>query len=238
MDEASPAALIEKYARAAHWKMSTSPFSGEDEALFRACFPLSCAGVAQPFFFWRFRARSRRQPVFAVVRHGPYARAMFPHSAYRKLEQQISGMSMEDMDDFLHEEPARTELSLSYNIRTETPQQRSKKTNVRETYADDFEQYYDIYEAGGFLKYGETLAQEYRFLNTIVLEFEQVNGYEEFLTSIEQKARQFSSISTSRRAKADTTWKTSVSQMKRSGICAVRPFSAYPQKGIATGTGF
>ena len=57
------------------------------------------------------------------------------------------------------------------------------------------DRYYDIYEAGGFLKYGETLAQEYRFLNTIVLEFEQVNGYEEFLTSIEQKARQLSSIS-------------------------------------------
>ena len=41
-----------------------------------------------------------------------------PSSAYRKLEQQISGMSMEDMDDFLHEELARTEglshISVSY----------------------------------------------------------------------------------------------------------------------------
>ena len=120
-----------------------------------------------------------------------------PSSAYRKLEQQISGMSMEDMDDFLHEELARTEgLSHIYNIlRTEAYNNGQKDERLRETYADDFEQYYDIYEAGGFLKYGETLAQEYRFLNTIVLEFEQVNGYEEFLTSIEQKAQQLSSIS-------------------------------------------
>ena len=64
-----------------------------------------------------------------------------PSSAYRKLEQQISGMSMEDMDDFLHEELARTEgLSHIYNIlRTEAYNNGQKDERLRETYADDFE---------------------------------------------------------------------------------------------------
>ena len=54
-----------------------------------------------------------------------------PSSAYRKLEQQISGMSMEDMDDFLHEELARTEgLSHIYNILRTEAYNNGQKTNV------------------------------------------------------------------------------------------------------------
>ena len=163
-----------------------------------------------------------------------------PSSAYRKLEQQISGMSMEDMDDFLHEELARTEgLSHIYNIlRTEAYNNGQKDERLRETYADDFEQYYDIYEAGGFLKYGETLAQEYRFLNTIVLEFEQVNGYEEFLTSIEQKARQLSSISIFAESKSGYDMENirvtdeAFRDMRGTSI------QYYPQKGIMTALDF
>ena len=163
-----------------------------------------------------------------------------PSSAYRKLEQQISGMSMEDMDDFLHEELARTEgLSHIYNIlRTEAYNNGQKDERLRETYADDFEQYYDIYEAGGFLKYGETLAQEYRFLNTIVLEFEQVNGYEEFLTSIEQKARKLSSISIFAESKSGYDMENirvtdeAFRDMRGTSI------QYYPQKGIMTALDF
>ena len=39
-----------------------------------------------------------------------------PSSAYRKLEQQISGMSMEDMDDFLHEEQKHTTTVKKTNV--------------------------------------------------------------------------------------------------------------------------
>ena len=93
-------------------------------------------------------------------------------------------------------------------------------------------------QAGGFLKYGETLAQEYRFLNTIVLEFEQVNGYEEFLTSIEQKARQLSSISIFAESKSGYDMENirvtdeAFRDMRGTSI------QYYPQKGIMTALDF
>lgn len=120
-----------------------------------------------------------------------------PASTYHALEQRISGMSMEEMDGFLHDEQARAEAlnHIDNILRTEAYNNGEKNERLREAYAADFETYYDAYKAGDFLRYGDTLIQEYRFLNAIVLEFEQVHGYEEFLDSIEQKARQLSSIS-------------------------------------------
>ena len=95
----------------------------------------------------------------------------------------------------------------------------------------------DVYKRQ-FLKYGETLAQEYRFLNTIVLEFEQVNGYEEFLTSIEQKARQLSSISIFAESKSGYDMENirvtdeAFRDMRGTSI------QYYPQKGIMTALDF
>ena len=120
-----------------------------------------------------------------------------PSQAYRTLAQQLSGMTMQEMDTFLHEELARTEALTHIDgiVRMEAYNNGKKDEQMRETYAADFEKYGDLYQTGDFLKYSETLSAEYRFLNGIVLEFEQVNGYEESLDSIEQKAKQLSGIS-------------------------------------------
>ena len=161
-------------------------------------------------------------------------------SAYRKLNQQISGMSMEEMDDFLHEKRARAEgLSYIYQVlRLEAYNSGRKNKELRETYADAFEQYYDIYEAGGFLEYGKTLGQEYRFLNTTVLEFEQVNGYEEFLESIEEKARKLSSISIFADSESGYDMENIRVTEKAFRDMDGTSIQYYPQKGIMTALDF
>lgn len=163
-----------------------------------------------------------------------------PSQAYRTLTQQLSGMTMQEMDTFLHEELARAEALTHIDgiVRMEAYNNGKKDEQMRETYAADFEQYGDLYQTGDFLKYSETLSAEYRFLNGIVLEFEQVNGYEEFLDSIEQKAKQLSGISIF--AESESGYDMENIRVTDEAFKGMRgtPIHYYPQKGLMTALDF
>lgn len=163
-----------------------------------------------------------------------------PPSAYRTLSGEISGMGMEETDAFLHNELARAKgLSHIYQVLREEAWNSGKENEYwRAEYADDFAAYYDMYKAGNFLRYGETLSQEYRFLDGLVLEFEQASGYEEFLDSIEQKAKQLSSISIF--ANSGSGYDMENIRVTDEAFRGMRgtPIQYYPQKGLMTALGF
>lgn len=163
-----------------------------------------------------------------------------PAAAYRTLERETDGMSMQEMDDFLHTALARTQgLSRIYNVlREEAWNGGRQNESLRAEYAADFEEYYDLYTAGNFLRYGETLSQEYRFLNTIVLEFEQVNGYEAFLDSIDQKADQLASISIFANSASGYDMENIRTTQQAFRDMRGTPIRYYPQKGLLTALDF
>ena len=163
-----------------------------------------------------------------------------PAAAYQTLEREIKGMSMPEMDAFLHTALARTQgLSRIANVLREEAWNGGKQSEyLRTEYAADFENYDDLYSTGSFLHYGETLSQEYRFLNTIVLEFEQVNGYGEFLDSIDQKAQQLASISIFANSAGGYDMENiRVTQEAFRGMRGT-PILYYPQKGLLTALDF
>lgn len=163
-----------------------------------------------------------------------------PAAAYQTLEREIAGMDMPQMDAFLHDALARTQgLTHIYGVLREEAWNGGRQNEfLRAEYASDFESYYDLYLSGSFLRYGETLSQEYRFLNTIVLEFEQVNGYEAFLDSIDQKAAQLSSISIF--ANSGSGYDMENIRVTQEAFRNMRgtPVRYYPQKGLMTALDF
>lgn len=163
-----------------------------------------------------------------------------PSIAYRTLESEISCMTMEEMDTFLHESLTRTEslLHIDRVLREEAYAGGRQNESLREQYADDFTSCYTLYASGQYLHYGNTLSQEYRFLKTITVEFDQARNYESFLDSIEQKAKQLSAISIF----ANSTHSYD-SENIRITEQAYRDMSGtsihyYPQKGLMTALDF
>ena len=76
-------------------------------------------------------------------------------------------------------------------------------------------------------------------MNIIVLEFEQVNGYEEFLTSIEQKARQLSLDLYFRGEQSGyDTENIRVTDAAVRWLCAGTSIQYYPQKRTMTALDF
>lgn len=159
-------------------------------------------------------------------------------SAYQTLEQDIRGMDSDETGAFLHEALDRiTALyCIDSTLRMEAWNGGKENETLRTQYTDEFARYYDEYAAGQFLRYGRNLAQEYRFLDTLVREYDTVTGYEDFLDSIEAKAEQLSSISIFAESGYD-------SENIRATAAAFRsmhgtPITWYPQKGLATALDF
>lgn len=163
-----------------------------------------------------------------------------PAAAYRTLERALAGQSMEEMDAFLHGELHRVEAlsHIDSILRAEAWNGGNRDETARQRYAADFAQYGEVYQAGGYLRYGKTLAQEYRFLKTIMLEFEQVSGYEAFLDSIDTKAKQLSSISIF--AESESGYDLANIEATAAAFAGMRgiPIQYYPQKGLMTALDF
>ena len=163
-----------------------------------------------------------------------------PASAYRALEAQTAGMGMDELDTFLHGELARAEAlsHIDYTLRTEAYRGGRQDEALRAQYAEDFARYYGAYVAGDFLHYAPTLAQEYRFLDGICLEFEQADGYEAFLDSIDQKAQQLSQISIF--AQSESGYDMANIRATAADFAGMRgtAIQYYPQKGLVTALDF
>lgn len=160
--------------------------------------------------------------------------------SYRRIEQQIAGMDMPATGAFLHAAQERTValVQIENVLRTEAYNNGARHERLRAEYAKAFEDYYEVYQAGGYLQFGETLAEEYRLLDTLIKEFDTVDRYEDFLASIEENARQLSSISIFSNSKNDYDIKTIEATARAYRDMSGRELHYYPQKGLLTALDF
>ncbi len=117
--------------------------------------------------------------------------------AYRTMQSDLQDMTMHEKDDYIHSqlEKAKALSTIESVLQIEAWNGGRQDEYMRKQYASEFENYFEIYENGDFLRYNDTLAKEYTFLNKIALEFETVNGYDDYLIEIDAKANQLSGIS-------------------------------------------
>lgn len=161
-------------------------------------------------------------------------------SAYRTLAISMRGKDMNELDAFLYAELSRTEAltHIDYTLREEAVKNGKFNEVLRDKYALDFKSYLTLYQEMDFLKYGNSLTQEYAFLNAIVLEFSQVSDYEGFLNELEERAERLLTISvfadSSRGFEKENIIVTS------NAFRGMRDISIhyFPQKGIVTALNF
>lgn len=121
----------------------------------------------------------------------------FSSHAYKAMQRNLQGLTMSQTQSFVAEETRRATalLSIESVLRSEAYNNGIKAKYAREQYKAEFAEFYHIYAEGGYLKYNQTLVDEYKFLTKIKAECETVAGYNSFLDDIKLKATQLSSIS-------------------------------------------
>lgn len=168
------------------------------------------------------------------------ASSAFTPAAYHALCADIAGMDMPQMGEFLHESLRRAEaMSRIENVlRTEAWNGGTQDEYMARAVCAGVQRFYEEYAAGNYLRYGDTLPREYTFLKTIVLEYDEVAGYDAFLDSIAQKAQQLSSISIFANS-ADGYDLANIEATARAfeGMRGI-PIQYYPQRGLMTALDF
>lgn len=116
--------------------------------------------------------------------------------AYKTMQASLQGLSMEEKQAFVNEEMRRvTGFAAIDNILRSQAYGSVSGDYYRQQYKAEFDEFYDEYTLGNFLKYNSTLAREYLFLQKIQAECKVVAEYDTFLNEINKKAAQMSGIS-------------------------------------------
>ncbi len=164
-----------------------------------------------------------------------------PQSAYRMISSELADLSMEQKGEFLSERfeyiEAMYQLNEIYAEQTMYGDDNQYVMGLLDIHADKVEKYSDAYAKGIELRYTESLNLELSFINDIYREYQQVLGYEQFLTDIEDAGNNLSSISIF----ADTDSydnKNIVSTQQAYQNMRGTEIEYHPQKGIETATDF
>ena len=117
--------------------------------------------------------------------------------AYHVMNAALTHKTMAEKSAFIKEELHRVEglHIVSGILRNEAYNGGKKDSAMRERYAAEMTEFYDLYKAGGTLQYTDNLSNEYLFLKKIEAECSTVAGYDAFLDSVSEKATQLSGIS-------------------------------------------
>lgn len=161
-------------------------------------------------------------------------------ASYRKLASELVPMDMTQKEEYITSLYAQVEAMVTIdNIQRQTALLGAEYTVwLRERNADIIDEYYDIYASGDYLLFTSNLNEEYAFLNSIRLEFEQVNNYDEFLLEIDEKANTLQSISIFATGEDDFTGKSiRKTASDFAGMENINP-DFFPQKGLRTAIGF
>lgn len=125
------------------------------------------------------------------------SRTAYSAHAYQTMNAQLSGMTMPEKYTFINEEFEKIKaLNIIDNIlRTEAYNNGIPDKDNRQRYANEFEQYFALYQSKNFLVYNDTITKEYYFLQRIQAECESVYHYDAFLETMAQNAKQLAAIS-------------------------------------------
>lgn len=151
--------------------------------------------VANVFFLWHDNAGESGE---------------IPASAYRKMTENMSGMTMEEKDDYLKRCKNRLQIIASEGVSEES------------------------------LIFTNDVNSESRFLSEIQKEFEEVNGYGEFLESVLNKADQLSQISIFQSDDDETSYNQKCIDMDKETYSKLTDIETdyEPQKGLMTALSF
>ncbi len=122
-----------------------------------------------------------------------------PQSAYKTIEQDMHGMDMEQKGDFLQERFDYAEamyiLENFYLLEQHSMPGDQYYEDEKLDNAEIIERYAEEYAGGADLRYTESIASEYAFINNIYREYNQVANYEQFLGEINDAANGLAAIS-------------------------------------------
>ena len=119
-----------------------------------------------------------------------------PPSAYKQFSIYTHSMSMEELERYISEK--HEEISAVVTIDRAQREMASgilSADALRRTYGDLYDKYYPLYQSGAFLDFTDDANSEYRLIDGIYAEFTQIQGYNTFRDSIDEKAKQISSVS-------------------------------------------
>lgn len=161
-------------------------------------------------------------------------------AAYKRMNQDLAGKTMQEKADFLDAQFAQTKAlyTIGEILRAEAYDGGRKNASLREEYAAEFAEYYDLYMARNYLRYMPTLQSEYRFVQSIQQECDIVAGYPTFLEKIAQNANTLKSFSIF----ADSTSGFDTKNIEKTaadyaGLSQIT-ISYTPQKGLYTALDF
>ncbi len=118
-------------------------------------------------------------------------------AAYEKMSAQLAGKTMEEKQTFLQEQlrQANGLLVVDKILRGEAYNYGMSDEEARETFAEEFEEFEELYRSRKYLQYNNTLAKECVFIRKIAMECDAVYHYEQFLDDIAKRSEKLNGIS-------------------------------------------
>lgn len=126
------------------------------------------------FLVWYFNKPNENEP---------------PHSAYKAISQDLSGMSAEEQTEYLNEilediDGLNVVETVTMFQHQNTDYGRQMAEYMLKAQRETYEKYKDVYAAGDYLKYTNSLRTEQDFIEEILAECEVVAGYDDYIKSI------------------------------------------------------
>lgn len=124
-----------------------------------------------------------------------------PLSSYQKICSDMENLTEPEKEKFIEwlkrdvEGAAMVSEILSYRNFQDKEMGRAMEKKAREENPQVFEQYYDAFTSGKYLRYTESLEQELALIKEIYQESQQVFHYDKYLKSIEEKKDTLQGIS-------------------------------------------
>ncbi len=164
-----------------------------------------------------------------------------PSSAYKKIAEEMTSMSMEQKDEFLQQkyENANAMMILEelQNIAKDYGVDSDYYIETAKTNAQIIDEYSLTYSNGVSLEYTQSLSAEYNFLNIIKDEFDEVYAYDDFLQEINDNASTLSQISIFNTQNGFVQKNIATTVKAYENLSDVK-IDYLPQKGIVTALNF
>ncbi|MEG2769821.1 MAG: hypothetical protein RR902_03305, partial [Oscillospiraceae bacterium] len=162
-----------------------------------------------------------------------------PSSAYKLMTNDLKKLSDNEKEKYINEsfKQAKALIEIEQILKMSQYDMKNAKELKETTYADTFAKYGEVYEGKAYLRYTDTLVQEYHFLDEIKREFNTCNGYNDFLLGINKKASQLSSISIFSSKGSFDQNNITATQKAYNGMSDIN-VTYSPQKGLVTALEF